>query len=103
MLTWFLKQLNFSDEFVRHLDDVRLDVQHPYRLVAGLILLLPVAWFIYYRQKRNLPTVPFGLRLTLTVTRVLILLLLVLVLAAPFARLDHKSENKPVVGVLLDH
>lgn len=103
MLTWFLRQLNFSDELIRHLGDVHLDVQRPLVLLVGLLLLIPISFFIYYRQKRNLPTVPFGLRLTLTVTRVLILLLLVLVLAAPFARLDHRSENKPVVGVLLDH
>ena len=41
--------------------------------IVGLILLLPLAVAIYLRQRRNLPTMPLGLRLTLTATRVLIL------------------------------
>ncbi|MBY0231726.1 MAG: hypothetical protein K2W96_20765 [Gemmataceae bacterium] len=102
MRDWFLKQLGFSDEFIRHLGEVSLDVQNPRALWIGLALLVPVAAFVWLRQKRNLPTVPAGLRFTLTATRVLILALLVLVLASPIARLTHKAENKPVVGVLLD-
>src|SRR5436309_408871 len=103
MTNWLLRQLNLSDEFVGHLDQVSVTFQSPRLLVAGLVLLVPAAVFIYLRQRRNLLTVPPGLRLTLTATRVLILLLLVLILGSPFARLDHKSENRPVVAVLLDH
>src|SRR4051794_18170423 len=103
MLAWLLRQLNLSDDFAAHLDSVTLAFQNPRLLVGGLVLLAPVAAFIYLRQKRNLPTVPPGLRLTLSATRILILLLLVLVLGSPILQLDVKSEKKPVVAVLFDH
>ncbi|MFO0881724.1 MAG: hypothetical protein U0840_30870 [Gemmataceae bacterium] len=102
MKAWLLRQLNLTDDFVTHLDEVTLAFQHPRLLVAGLILLVPASIFIYLRQKRNLPTVPPGLRLTLTATRILILLLMVLVLGSPLLRLDHKAENRPVVALLFD-
>jgi hypothetical protein len=114
-MKWLLKQLNLSSreasEFSDHLDEVHwggfqnlpTDSLEKGFVVTGLLLLvLLVALFIYFRQKRNLPTVPLGLRLTLTATRVLILVLLVLVLGDPFIRLDHNAENKPLVAVLFD-
>lgn len=103
MKAWLFRQLNLTDEFVAHLDEVTLTFQSPRLLVGGLILLVPVALFVYLRQKRNLPTVPPGLRITLSLTRISILLLLVLVLGSPYLKLDHKSEKKPVVAVLFDH
>ena len=103
MTEWLLRQLNVSDDFVGHLDDVALTFRHPAALWVGLPAVALLAGLIYFRQKRNLPSVPRPLRLTLTATRVLILLLLVLVLASPTLKLDHKGENKPVVAVLLDH
>ena len=103
MKAWLLKQLNLTGEFADHLDEVSLTFQNPRLLALGLALLLPIALFIYFRQKRNLPTVPIGLRITLSLTRILILLMLVLVLGSPFLKLDHKAENKPIVAVLFDH
>src|ERR1019366_4356040 len=100
MKTWLFRQLNLTDEFSTHLDDVSLTFQSPYLLAWGLGLLVPVAVFIYLRQKRNLPTVPAGMRITLSATRILILLLLVFVLGSPYLKLDHKSEKKPIVAVL---
>ncbi len=103
MKDWFLRQMNLTDEFVGSLDQVSVAFQNPRLLVGGLVLLVPAAVFIYLRQRRNLPTVPSGLRLTLTGTRVLILLMLVLILGSPYARLDHRSENRAVVALLFDH
>src|SRR5271155_4052054 len=101
-MKWLLKQLNMAPreagEFAEHIDEVRWGgfkalPQNPVEqgfVVAGvLVLLVLAALFIYFRQRRNLPTVPPGLRITLSATRVLILLLLVLVLGDPFIRLDH--------------
>src|SRR5437763_12522022 len=99
MLDWLLRQLNITDEFVGHLDEVKLLFQHPNWLWAGLVLVPPLAWFIYRRQVRNLPTVPGWIRFTLTATRVLILALLFLVLASPYLKLDHQNEKKPIVGL----
>jgi hypothetical protein len=103
MKDWLLRQLNLTDEFVGHLDQVSVAFQNPRLLALGLVLLVPAAVFIYLRQRRNLVTVPMSLRLTLTATRVLILLMLVLILGSPHARLDHKSENRPVLALLFDH
>src|SRR5262245_30822898 len=103
MLSWLLRQLNVTDEFVEHIDEVQFDFQYRWVLAVGLILLVPVGVWIFLRQRRNLATVPPKLRLTLSLTRIVILALLVFVLAGPFVRLDHKDEKKPVVAVLLDH
>src|SRR5436190_1625273 len=83
MLPWLLRQLNITDEFTGHLQEVTLTFQHPLLLGVGLAVLVPISVFIYLRQKWNLPSVPTLLRLTLTGTRVAILLLLVLNGARP--------------------
>jgi hypothetical protein len=103
MLTWLLKTIGINDEFVRHLDSVSVHVQHPAVLGVGLALVVPVGVYIYLRQRRNLASVPFGLRSALTATRVAVLVLLVAVLADPYLRLDYEKENKPIVALLFDH
>jgi hypothetical protein len=103
MTSWLLRQLNITDEFVSHLGEAHLAFQHPLALTVGLVLLAPVAAYIFLRQKWNLPSVPPLLRLVLTATRVLILLLLVLVLGSPYLKIDHTSDRKPVVALLFDH
>lgn len=103
MTEWLLRQLNITDEFTGHLNEVELTFQHPVLLAVGLVLLVPAAIFIYRRQKFNLPSVPPFLRSTLTATRVLVLLLLVLVLSSPYLKRDHRSEKKPIVALLFDH
>src|SRR6516165_4802292 len=103
MTSWLLRQLNITDEFVSHLGEAHLAFQHPLALTVGLVLLAPVAAYIFLRQKWNLPSVPPLLRLVLTATRVLILLLLVLVLGGPYLKIDHTSEKKPILALLFDH
>src|SRR5436309_13977427 len=99
MLDWLLRQLNITDDFVGHLDEVKLMFQHPVFLWIGVAVLPPLAWFIYRRQMLNLPTVPGWVRFTLTATRVVILALLFLVLACPYLILDLKNEKNPVLGL----
>ena len=115
MRAWLLRQLiddpSLADDFVGHWGDVSLGFQHLPRdpvlagvlAVALVVFLVLAAAFVYYRQRRNLPSAPPALRLTLTATRVLILGLLILIMLQPFARLDYKTENRAVVAVLLDH
>ncbi len=102
-MTWLLRQLGITDDFVNHIDEVSLRFQYENVLFAGLALLLPVAVLIYLRQRRNLPTMPPALCLTLTVTRTLILLLLIIALADPKLVFDERKEIRPVVAVLFDH
>jgi hypothetical protein len=104
MTEWLLRRLNVTDpQLVSNLSDAHVGFQHPVLLGVGLALALPVAAFVYLRQRHNLGAAPGLLRWTLTATRVLIFLLLVGVLGSPYVKLDHKSEKKPVVAVLLDH
>jgi hypothetical protein len=103
MLDWFLRLIGVSDEFVAHLNDAHLAVQHPAALWLGLVLLAPVGYFIWWWQARNLGNTPFVLRVILSATRIAIVALLLLVLAGPYLKLDHESERKPLVAVLLDH
>src|SRR5262245_40483054 len=111
MPKWLLRLLNVPDEFVQHINEVSVGFQNlPAEpglrgtiVVLALVLLAALGWFVYRRQVLNLPTVPGWVRFTLSATRILILALLFLVLASPYLKLDHKSEKKPIVGLLFDH
>ena len=58
MIQSLLRSIGVTDEISSHLEHVTADVQRPAWLWLGLLLLLPVAWFIYQRQRKNLATVP---------------------------------------------
>ncbi len=98
----FLKSIGVADEVLEHLDQTQLAFQRPAVLWGGLLLLIPVAWFIYVRQRDNLSTVPRKFRITLSVTRVSILALLICILAGPYLKIDHRIAKKPIVAVLFD-
>ena len=102
MTSWLLRQINASEDFAGHLDEVSPHFHHPWVLLAPA-LLVPLAIFIYLRQLYNLPSVPTAIRAILTSTRVLILALLIVILAGPYLKLHLKSEKKPIVAFLLDH
>jgi len=101
-MEWFLKSLGVSDEVTQHLDKAELAFQRPAVLWCGLLLLVPIGYFIYRRQKENLSTVPKNIRIALTVTRVLILLVLIGTLAGPYLKIDQRLIRKPIVAVLFD-
>jgi hypothetical protein len=103
MLAWFLRWIGIGDEFLAHVDEIKLAVQHPGVFLAGLVLLAPLAVLIYRRQRHNLASISPGLILTLTAIRVAILFLLILVLAGPYLKIDHQDEKKPIVALLFDH
>jgi hypothetical protein len=102
MLTWLLKTLGVGDELLVRLDEARLTVQRPGMLWVGLALLLPVAYLIIQRQRRNLHGSPPALRLALSATRIAILGLLVGVLSGPYLKLDYQIDKRPVVALLFD-
>jgi hypothetical protein len=102
MIEALLRSIGVTDEISSHLEHVTPDIQRPAWLWLGLGLLVPIAWFIYRRQRQNLATVPPSLRAALTVTRVLILLLLVLTLSGPYLKLDMKIDKKPIVALVFD-
>jgi hypothetical protein len=102
MIESLLRSIGVTDDIASHLEHVTPQVQRPAWLWLGLALVVPVAWFIYRRQRENLATVPRPLRLALTATRVLILVLLVLALSGPYLKLDMKIDKKPIVALLFD-
>jgi hypothetical protein len=103
MIEWLLKTVGLSDEMVAHLHQVTLAVHHEKVLWVGLVILVPVSYYIYRRQRQNLGNTPGWLRLALTATRILVLLLLVAVLADPYVKIDNENEKKPIVALLFDH
>ncbi|VTS01733.1 hypothetical protein [Tuwongella immobilis] len=102
MLDQLLRIIGLDDGFIENLSDVTFAVQSPVILAVGLIALVPVAIWIYIRQRANLPSAPLPLRITLTATRVFVLALLIVMLAGPYARLQLKNERKPIVAMLFD-
>ena len=103
MFERFLQLLGIHEDVLKHLDRAELVFQRAEVLWMGGILLLPLAWMVYRRQKLNLHTVPKWLLVTLCVTRVSILALLFLILSGPYLRIDHKFERKPIVAFLFDN
>ena len=103
MGAWLLRLIGVSNDFVEHLSEVAFAVQRPAILWLGLVLPAPIGYFIYRRQRRNLASVPLSLIVTLTSIRIAILALLVIILAGPYLKIDHQSEQKPIVAVLIDH
>ena len=101
-MEWFLRSIGVTEEVMKHLEHVQLAFQRPAALWLGLLILIPVGWLIYQRQRDNLRTVPRPFRITLTATRIFILFMLIVVLAGPFLKIDHKITQKSIVAVLFD-
>ena len=102
MTEWILKKMGIGGEMLQHLDRAQLAFQNQAILWIGLILLIPIGFFIVRRQKSNLGTVPVPLRIALSCTRIFTLAMLIGVLSGPYLKIDHKTENKPILAVLFD-
>jgi hypothetical protein len=102
MLESLLRSIGVNDDIRTHLDHVAWRFERPLFFWFGLALLVPLAWFIYQRQRHNLSSMPRALRLALTATRVAVLFLLIVVLAAPYLRLDLTQDKKPVMALVID-
>ena len=101
-MEFFLKSIGVTDEVIEHLDKAQLAFQRPAVLWIGLLLLIPVAYFIYIRQRNNLSTLPNKFRIALTATRVIVLIILIAILAGPYLKIDHQISKRPIVAVLYD-
>lgn len=98
----FLRSIGVTDEVIQHLDKAQLAFQRPVVFWLGMLLLVPVGYFIYTRQRDNLSTLPPKIRNTLTATRVIVLAILVFILAGPYLKIDHQISKRPIVAILLD-
>jgi hypothetical protein len=103
MLEWFLKTTGSTDkEVLAHLDKAQLAFQRPAVIWLGLLLLVPIGYYIYRRQDRNLGSVPHRLGVALTLTRIGILALLFFTLSGPYLKIDHRVEKKPIAAFFFD-
>ena len=98
----FLKSIGVGEEITGDLENVQLAFQRPVLLWLGLLLLIPVAYFIYIRQRDNLGTVPKRFRMALSVMRVAILAVLIFVASGPYLKIDHQITKKPIFAILFD-
>lgn len=103
MLSWFLKLLGVSSEITDHLDNASFAFQRSSVFWIGVLLIAPIGYLIYRRQRANLVSAPPVLRAVLTACRVSVLVILVGVLASPYVKIDHKFEKRPIVAVVVDH
>ncbi len=101
-MEFFLKSIGITDEVVEHLDKAQLAFQRPAVLWIGLLLLMPVGYFIYIRQRENLSTLSRNIRFALTATRVLVLGILIAILAGPYLKIDHQITKRPIFAILID-
>src|SRR5262245_54499267 len=101
-MTWLLRTIGVDEDFLARLDQVTPAAQYPMVLVLGGVLLVPLAWAMYHRQRHNLASASPRLIGFLTATRIAMLALLVIVLAGPYLKLDYQSERRPIVALLLD-
>jgi hypothetical protein len=102
MLTSLLRLIGVGDEILVRLDQASLAVQRPGLFWVGLVLLVPVGFFVIRRQRANLATASPALRTMLDLIRLAILALLVVVLAGPYLRLDYEIDKRPVVALVFD-
>jgi len=101
-MEFFLKSIGVTDEVMQHLDQAELTFQRPVVFWIGMILLFPVGYFVYTRQRDNLSTLPRKIRIALTVTRLTVLAVLIFILAGPYLKIDQQITKRPIVAILLD-
>ena len=101
MIGWLLKLLGIATKLPAT-SAGRARWGHGELAAIGLALLVPTAWFIVRRQRRNLPHVSPAVRQTLSACRIGVLLLLVMVLGAPYLHIDETLDLKPAVALIVD-
>jgi len=102
MTGWFWQSIGISEEVAASVEDVQWLWARPTWLIVGLILMIPIGWYIVYRHRRSLPHVADKPRRALSACRIGVLLLLVFVLGGPYVRLDQTIERKPVLAWVTD-
>jgi len=101
-MEFFLKSIGVTDEVMQHLDKAQLSFQRPAVLWIGLVLLIPIGYFIYTRQRKNLSTLPRKVQIILTATRLTVLAIMIAILAGPYLKIDHQVTKRPIVAILYD-
>jgi hypothetical protein len=102
VIDWPLRLLGIRGEVASHIQQAQLRWAHGELLVIGLVLLVPAAWFIVRRHRRNLPHISARASGALSACRIGVLAVLVFVLGAPYLHYDETIDHKPVVALIVD-
>ena len=102
LLARLARAAGVGHELASRIDAVEWHWARPWVWWGGLLLLVPLGWWISRRHEQRLPWLAPHLRRALDVCRIGVLGLLVFVLAGPFLRLDERIVQKPVVAVVVD-
>lgn len=99
---WLARAAGIGHDMASRIDRAEWHWERPTVLVVGLILLVPVSWWIVRRHRERMPWLSRRARRALDVCRIAVLGLLVFVLAGPFLKLDERIEERPVVAMVVD-
>ena len=99
---WLARSVGIGHELASKVDRLEWHWARPEVLFLGLVLLVPIGWWIARRHEKRLPWLSRRLRTALTICRIAVLFLMVFVLAGPFVRLDERIDEKPVVALIVD-
>lgn len=99
---WLARTAGIGHEMAARIDRAEWHWERPGVLVVGLLLLLPLSWWIVRRHRERMPWLPRRSRRILDVCRIAVLALFVFILAGPYVKLDERIEERPVVAVVVD-
>ena len=102
LLARLARAAGVGHELASRIDAVEWHWARPWVLWTGLLLMVPLSWWIRRRHAQRLPWLAPRLRIALDLCRIGVLGLLVFVLAGPFLRLDERIVQKPVVALIVD-
>ena len=101
-MQWFLRAIGVSEGIAGRLNEANWLWARPAVFWIGLLLLVPLAWFVIRRHRANLPHVAPRMRWALSACRIAVLLVLIVVLASPQIRLSEQVTQRPVVAIVVD-
>ena len=102
LLVWLARSCGIGHELAAKIDRVEWHWARPDLLIIGLVLLVPIGWWIARRHRERMPWLTPRLQTALTACRIAVLGLLIFVVAGPSLRLDERVAEKPVVALIVD-
>lgn len=101
-MIWPLQYIPSLSDAAPQTGPLSLHWHQPTLLLIGLILLIPLFWFIANHHRSAFAHLPRRALHVLTFCRASVLLLLILILGGPYARMESHRPSVPVLIVLID-
>jgi hypothetical protein len=97
-----LRAVGIGHEFTARIDSLEWRWARPDLLAAGILLLVPIGWWIIRRHRARMPWLSPRLRGWLSACRIGALAVLVFILGGPYLVLEEEQERRPAVAIVLD-